>query len=246
MKKQEYYARIEAPQMLDYGTYLNCDRLLSCQKPLAELANADELQFQIVHQVEELWMKLIAYTLLDIDEYLQQENTNRVITLFRRVHIAQKLMNEQLALLETMSPKEYQAIRKRLGNGSGQESPGFRVLLKMYQPIWNSFKTHYLDKHGLTVEKIYDSQYTHGDAYVVAEALAEFDELFQKFRHEHMQLIHRTIGFGSKSLKGRPVEILEEGMRHKFFPELWEIRGEMTDKWGAEYGVKRDPLGGHH
>ena len=56
------------------------------------------------------------------------------------------------------------------------------------------------------------------------EALAEFDELFQKFRYEHMQLIHRTIGFGSKSLKGRPVEILEDGMRHKFFPELWQIR----------------------
>jgi len=65
-------------------------------------------------------MKLIAYTLLDIDEYLQQENTNRVITLFRRVHLAQRLMNEQLALLETMSPKEYQEIRKRLGNGSGR------------------------------------------------------------------------------------------------------------------------------
>jgi len=48
------------------------------------LCNADELQFQLVHQIEELWMKLIAFTLLDIDEYLQQENTNRVITLFRR------------------------------------------------------------------------------------------------------------------------------------------------------------------
>jgi tryptophan 2,3-dioxygenase len=60
-----------------------------------------------------------------------------------------------------------------------------------------------------------------------------------------MQLIYRTIGFGSKSLKGRPVEILEDGMRHKFFPELWEIRGQMTDRWGAEYGVKRDSLGGH-
>ena len=50
----------------------------------------------------------------------------------------------------------------------------------------------------------------------------------------------------AKSFKGRLVEILEEGMRHKFFPELWEIRSHMTDKWGAEYGVKRDPIGGHH
>src|SRR5260370_42013831 len=98
-------------------------------------------------------MKLIAYTLLDIDEYPQQENTNRVITLFRRVHRTPRMMIEQVTLLETMPPKEYQEIRKKLGNGSGKESPGFRVLLKMYQPIWNSFKAHYLDKHGLTIEK---------------------------------------------------------------------------------------------
>src|SRR5690349_10921368 len=186
---------------LDYELYLKTKALLSCQTKFEELCNKDELQFQLVHQIEELWMKLIAYTLLDIDEDMQQENTNRVITLFRRVHIAQKLMNEQLALLETMSPKEYQEIRKRLGNGSGQESPGFRVLLKMYQPLWNSFQAHYLDKHGLTIEKIYDTEYSHNDAYVVAEALAEFDELFQKFRQEHMQLIHRTIGLDRKSTR---------------------------------------------
>jgi tryptophan 2,3-dioxygenase len=246
MNRQLFYAQMAGEGTLDYELYLNTKTLLACQSKFEDLCNPDELQFQIVHQVEELWMKLIAYTLLDIDEYLQQQNTNRVITLFRRVHTAQRLMIQQITLLEIMSPKEYQAIRKRLGNGSGQESPGFRILLKMYQPIWASFKENYLDKHGLTIEKIYDSGYSHGDAYVVAESLAEFDELFQKFRYEHMQLIHRTIGFGSKSLKGRPVEILEDGMRHKFFPELWEIRGEMTDRWGAVYGQKRDPLGGHH
>jgi tryptophan 2,3-dioxygenase len=246
MNREIFYAAMNGDGTLDYEKYLKTSELLNCQSPFAELCNADELQFQVVHQVEELWMKLIAYTLLDIDDYLQAENTNRVITLFRRVHSAQKLMIEQIALLETMSPKEYQPIRTKLGNGSGQESPGFRILLRMFQPIWNSFEEHYLKKHGLTVEKIYDSQYAHGDAYVVAEALAEFDELFQKFRFEHMQLIHRTIGFGAKSLKGRPVEVLNEGMRQKFFPELWEIRGQMTDAWGAEYGVKRDSLGGHH
>jgi tryptophan 2,3-dioxygenase len=246
MNREHFYSMMSGEGTLDYELYLNTKALLSCQSKFDELCNADELQFQVVHQVEELWMKLIAYTLLDIDDYLQQENTNRVITLFRRVHLLQKMMIQQIAVLETMSPKEYQAIRTRLGNGSGQESPGFRVLLKMFQPIWNSFKSSYLDKHQLTVEKIYDSEYSHSDAYVVAEALAEFDALFQKFRYEHMQLIHRTIGFGAKSLKGRAVEILEEGMRQKFFPELWEIRGHMTDKWGAQYGVKRDPLGPHH
>src|ERR1700756_931263 len=121
---------------LDYELYLNTKALLSCQTKFAELCNADELQFQVVHQVEELWMKLIAYTLLDIEEYIAASNTNRVLTLFKRVHMAQRLLIEQLPLLETMSPKEYQTIRLGLGAGSGQESPGFRALLAMAPCLW--------------------------------------------------------------------------------------------------------------
>lgn len=245
MDRDFFYSIMNGEGTLDYELYLNTKALLSCQKDFKDFCNADELQFQIVHQVEEMWMKLIGYTLLDIDDYIQKEETNRVITLFRRVHIALRLMIEQLALLETMSPKEYQEIRLRLGNGSGQESPGFRTLLRMHTPLWQSFKAYYIDKHGLTIEKIYNSEYSHSDAYVVAEAFAEFDELFQRFRAVHMQLIMRTIGLGAKSLKGRSVDLLNEGMRVRFFPELWEIRSQMTDHWGGEYGVVRDSIGGH-
>jgi len=245
MDREFFYSIMNGEGTLDYEIYLRTKALLSCQKEFKEFCNADELQFQIVHQVEELWMKLMGYTLLDIDEYIQKEETNRVITLFKRVHIALRLMIEQLALLETMSPKEYQEIRLQLGNGSGQESPGFRTLLRMHTPLWESFKRHYLDKHGLTIEKIYNSEYNHSDAYMVAEAFAEFDELFQRFRYVHLQLIMRTIGLGAKSLKGRSVDLLNEGLRVRFFPELWEIRHQMTDHWGGEYGVVRDSIGGH-
>jgi tryptophan 2,3-dioxygenase len=245
MDRELFYAEMAGGKNLDYETYLNTSDLLACQKPFDKFCNKDELQFQVVHQVEELWMKLIAYTLLDIDEYLQQGVTLRVLTLFERCNRTLRLMIDQLELLETMSPKEYQEIRLQLGNGSGQESPGFRTLLKMHPHIWQSFKEHYLDKHNLTIEQIYNSNYTHSDAYVVAEALAEFDELFQRFRFVHLQLIQRTIGMGSKSLKGRSVEMLNEGLRVRFFPELWDIRHQMTDSWGAQYGKVRDSIGGH-
>ena len=245
MNRDEIYATMNGEGTLDYERYLNTKQLLGCQKPFDEFCNHDELQFQTVHQVEELWMKLIGYTLLDVDEYLQQENTNRVVTLMKRVHIALRLMIEQLALLETMSPKEYQEIRLQLGNGSGQESPGFRTILKMPAHLWRSFSECYLARHDLTVEKIYNTEYSHSDAFVVAEALAEFDELFQRFGFAHVQLIQRTIGLDAKSLKGRPVERMWEGVRRRFFPELWEIRDQMTDAWGASYGVVRESLGAH-
>ena len=48
--------------------------------------------------------------------------------------------------------------------------------------------------------------------------------------------------YSNESLKGRPVAMLEGGARHRFFPELWDIRCDMTDAWGASYGVVREPI----
>lgn len=242
MDRQQTQRLMSEPEMLDYGVYLNCERLLTCQKPFEALCNHDELQFQIVHQVEELWMKLIAYSLIEVEERLGEGVTHRALSLLDRCHRLIRLMTAQLDVLETMSPKDYQQIRLQLGNGSGQESPGFRLILKMPSSIWTAYVQRYLTPEGRTVATVYDSGYAHDAAYALAEALIEFDELFQKFRWHHIFLIHRSIGMGAASLKGRPVEILEIGAKHRFFPELWEIRSQMTDAWGVSYGSRRDSL----
>jgi len=242
MDRRQFYAEMQGGGDLDYERYLDTPALLACQKPFDALCNRDELQFQVVHQVEELWMKLIAYTLLDVDEYLEKEESFRVVTLLRRCHVTLRLMTAQLDLLETMSPKEYQQIRLQLGNGSGQESPGFRVLVKMLPNLWRTFERVYLQGRGLTVEAIYDSHYSHDDAYAVAEGLMELDELFQKFRWNHILLIHRSIGMGAASLKGRSVDLLQTGAKHRFFPQLWEVRSRMTDAWGGTYGKVRESI----
>lgn len=242
MDRDKYQKIMRGDGQLDYEIYLNTESLLACQKEPDDLCNPDELQFMIVHQVEELWMKLMATTLLDIDEEMQRKNTLKALTLFRRVHICQEMMTQQLSLLETMSPKDYQEIRLLLGNGSGQESPGFRVLVKMPTDLWQTYTSVYLEDGKRTLEQIYDSEYSHDEAYMVAEALAEFDEQFQKFRNAHMQLIYRSIGVAANSLKGRPVEILNTGLKQKFFPKLWQVRADMTDRWGGTYGKVRNKL----
>jgi tryptophan 2,3-dioxygenase len=243
-RRAAYFEMIENPDMLDYGVYLKCDQLLSCQKPLAELATADELQFQIVHQVEELWMKLMTFTLVEIIDYMQQKQSHRVVTLFKRVHNLQTMMIDQLGVLESMSPKEYQQIRLQLGNGSGQESPGFRMLLKLPNDLWQAFESYYLDEGKISIDSIYDEEYCHDEKYAIAEALIEYDELFQRFRWRHLFLIHRSIGLGSDSLKGRPVDLLQQGASKRFFPQLWEIRSTMTNRWGSEYGKVRPSISG--
>jgi tryptophan 2,3-dioxygenase len=244
MDRERFHAEMQGGGTLDYELYLNTRALMACQKPFDQFCNRDELQFQIVHQVEELWMKLIAWTLLDVDEYLDQQHSHRVVTLLGRCHRTLRLMTAQLDLLETMSPKEYQQIRLQLGNGSGQESPGFRVLLQMLPEIWRTFERVYLKGRGLTVEAIYDSRYEHDDAYAVAEGLMELDELFQKFRWNHILLIHRSIGMGAASLKGHSVDLLQTGAKHRFFPPLWEVRAKMTDAWGGTYGKVRESISG--
>src|SRR5579871_1236234 len=118
MDRQKLYTLMAGGKELDYEVYLNTQALLACQKPFDAFCNPDELQFQIVHQVEELWTKLLAYTLLDVDECLEQDASVRAMTLFGRCHRLLRLMTAQLDLLETMSPKKYQQIRLQLGNGS--------------------------------------------------------------------------------------------------------------------------------
>ena len=245
MDREYFYRLMQQDNQSDYEVYLRTHALLSCQKNFAELCNKDELQFQITHQLQELQMKLMAYTLLDIDEFIQQCNTNQVVTLFARVHKIQNIMIEALSLLEAMSPKEYQEIRLQLGNGSGITSPGFRTLLKMFQPLWESYQECYLQKNGLTIRQVYDTQYQHNDAYVVAEALLEFEARYRRFLQRHFDLIERTIGGHAKSLKGHDVERLQQRIHTPIYPELWEVRNLMTDDWGMAYGVKRESICPH-
>jgi tryptophan 2,3-dioxygenase len=62
----------------DYEAYLKTKDLLSLQSPYNDLCNPDELQFQIVHQTEELLFKLLNYTLIDIQKNILEKNTYNV------------------------------------------------------------------------------------------------------------------------------------------------------------------------
>ncbi len=51
------------PGQSTYERYLRTEELLALQKPEDQLAQHDELQFQVVHQVFELWWKEAAFEL---------------------------------------------------------------------------------------------------------------------------------------------------------------------------------------
>src|SRR5947209_15049202 len=130
-----------APGQSVYERYLRTEELLSLQKPEDELVHHDELQFQVVHQVFELWWKETAFELRAIRTLLQQNNLPPAIRLLQRVIRIQFVMLENLRMLETMSPWDFHGFRKVLADGAGTDSPGFHALMTLSPLLWGDFSS---------------------------------------------------------------------------------------------------------
>src|SRR6476646_5388561 len=99
----------------DYEKYLRTDELLALQKPGDKLACHDELQFQIVHQVMELWLKLVEHELLLAAAKMREGEVPRAARALNRVQRIQVLLQDQLSVMDTMAPRDYMTIREALG-----------------------------------------------------------------------------------------------------------------------------------
>ncbi len=114
--------------MLSYGSYLKLDELLNLQQPLSKPAHHDEMLFIIIHQVYELWFKQLLHEIDATAEGLDSGDLLRVAKHFRRVHTIQRLIEEQVDILETMTPQEFNQFRDNLNPASGFQSVQFREL----------------------------------------------------------------------------------------------------------------------
>ncbi len=109
-----------------YGGYLKLDGLLSCQAPRS--TQHDELLFIIQHQTSELWMKLMLHELDRALEQVKRDALEGSFKVFARVAHIQRMLFEQWAVLETMTPSEYLTFRDALGRSSGFQSYQYRAL----------------------------------------------------------------------------------------------------------------------
>ena len=64
--------------------------------------------------------------------------------------------------------------------------------------------------------------------YKLGESLISFDEQFSIYRWRHYTLVKKIIGFKSGTGGSSGVEWLKKVTFHQFFPELWEIRNELS------------------
>jgi tryptophan 2,3-dioxygenase len=113
---------------VSYGDYLKVKGLLGLQQPLTEPPQHDEMLFIIVHQVYELWFKLVLHEIDRCREELAADDLFGAIARFKRLRTVLKTLVEQLDVLETMTPMSFLAFRDRLEAASGFQSAQFRAL----------------------------------------------------------------------------------------------------------------------
>ena len=121
---------------LSYGEHLQLDKLLSCQIRQSEKHKDpahDEMLFIIVHQAYELWFKQILFELDRIEEIFSDEvvddrKLGTAVHGLRRIVEIQRLLIQQLDVLETMTPLDFLDFRNYLFPASGFQSLQFRLL----------------------------------------------------------------------------------------------------------------------
>ncbi len=113
---------------LTYGTYLRVPELLALQQARSSPAHHDEPLFIVIHQVYELWFKIILHEVDTAAEHLLADRVAEGTRLLRRVVEIQRLLVEQVRILETMRPQDFLGFRYHLNPASGFQSVQFREL----------------------------------------------------------------------------------------------------------------------
>jgi tryptophan 2,3-dioxygenase len=135
---------------MSYGDYLGLDALLGAQKPLSD--QHDELLFIVIHQVQELWMKLLDHELATAQRFIAADELRPAFKgLARAGRIVEQLVSAW-TVLSTMTPADYLRFRPVLGKSSGFQSWQYRLCelrLGARDPLMLRPHRHRADVHGV-------------------------------------------------------------------------------------------------
>ena len=119
-----------------YSDYLQLDKILDAQQRESEKIGKpahDEMLFIITHQSYELWFKQIIFELESIVNIfktptLEERRMGRVIHRLARIKSIQRVLVEQIDVIETMTPMDFMEFRDLLVPASGFQSIQFKQI----------------------------------------------------------------------------------------------------------------------
>lgn len=111
---------------MTYSDYLSLDPLLNSQNRLSD--HHDEMLFIIIHQVSELWMKLIIHEMRGAIQAIEKGEMQPAFKMLARVSKIQMQIIQAWDVLATMTPAEYLQFRDDLGKASGFQSYQYRLI----------------------------------------------------------------------------------------------------------------------
>ena len=236
---------------LSYDSYLHIPQLLELQRGLTQAH--DELLFIVVHQVYELWFKVLIDELESVRTAIETEALRAAKHGLKRVKVIEALLVEQVAVLETMAPQDFLTFRSELAPASGFQSVQFREIeflsglkdagyiktldkqgnararlqRRLDEPSLHDAFTALIERRRVTVRDLYRQGDRQEDLLELAEALLDHDEGFRLWRLRHVEMVERQIGDKPGTGGSTGVRYLRSTLGKRFFPELWEVRSQL-------------------
>ena len=241
----------------DYKDHLQLDTILNAQIPLS--THPEEYLFIIIHQIYELWFKTLLLDLERVVVHLEDDELPQAIWLLRRAGRIMEVADKQLDVLTMLTPGDFQEFRSDLKDASGLQSRQFRKVevlgglcetagedyAKRVEAQWPGLRAEVettlhqalmaaLDRHGIGLLEIYRQHWRHFDLFSLCEACLEFDAKVTTWRQNHVKMVERMIGTRAKGTGGTyGTRYLTATTVYRFFPELWEVRNELTKDAGG-------------
>src|SRR5512145_13417 len=113
---------------LSYNKYLRVQDLINLQDCLSDPAHHDELLFITVHQAYELWFKQILHEIDAAIALIAEDRLPAATRALSRIVDIEKLLVNQIHILESMTPISFLAFRDQLNPASGFQSMQFREI----------------------------------------------------------------------------------------------------------------------
>ncbi|MDT7604656.1 MAG: tryptophan 2,3-dioxygenase [Acidobacteriota bacterium] len=113
---------------LSYNKYLRVPELIALQDCLSDPAHHDELLFITIHQTYELWFKQILHEIDAARIAMDEDRASAAARALERAVEIEKVLVQQIHILETMTPISFLGFRDELNPASGFQSMQFREI----------------------------------------------------------------------------------------------------------------------